>query len=94
MLQETWTPKEFAVYLVLVTYCLIATSYEKSDESFTNFTSLVSSLPKAKSPFGETKHSRRSSLDHRYVVGLGDAHRSLAPISHGAGSVPYLLFSV
>lgn len=94
MLQETRTPKQFAVYILLVTCCLIATSYETSADSCTNFTALVSSLPKAKKPCGETKISRRSPLDHGYVVGIGDAHRSLTPISHVASSVPYLLSSV
>jgi len=94
VLQETRTPKQFAVYVLLVTCCLIATSYETSDDSCTNFAALVSSLPMAKKPCGETRLSRRSPLDHGYVVGIGDAHHSLTPISHGASSVPYLLSSV
>jgi len=94
VLQETRTPKQFSVYVLLVTCCLIATSYETSDDSCTNFTALVSSLPTVKKPCGETKISRRSPLDHGYVVGIGDAHRILTPISHGASSVPYLLSSV
>jgi len=94
VLQETRTSKQFAVYVLLVTCCLIATSYETSDDIYINFTALVSSLPTAKKPSGETKLSRRSPLDHGYVVGIGDAHRSLTPISHGASSVPYLLSSV
>jgi hypothetical protein len=73
VLQETRTPKQFAVYLLLVTCCLIAKSYEKIDESCTNYTSMVSSLPKAKKSCGENKHSGSSPLDHGYVVGIGDA---------------------
>ena len=49
---------------------------------------------KAKKSCGETKHSRRSPLDHGYVAGIGEAYRSLTPLSHGAGSVPYLLCTV
>ena len=93
-MQETRTPKHFSVYVLLVTCCLIATSYETSDDSCINFTAPVSSLPTAKKSCGETKLSRRSPLEHGYVVGIGDAHPSLTPISHGASSVPYLLSSV
>lgn len=94
MLQEKRTLKQFSVYVLLVTCCLIIASCETSDNSCTNFTPLVSSLPTVKKPSGETKLFRRSPLDHGYVVGIGDAHRTLTPINHGASSVPYLVSSV
>jgi hypothetical protein len=106
VLQEKRKTKQFGVYVLLVTCCLIAPSCEISDgsctnctapaydDSCTNCTAPASSLPTVKQPSGETKLSRRSPLEHGYVVGIGDAYRTLTPISRGTSTVPYLLSSV
>lgn len=94
LFQETSTLKQSAVCLLLVTCCLTTPSYETSCDSYTNITSLLSSLPTLQKPSGEAKLSRRSPLNHGYVVGIDDAHRALTPISHDASTVPYLLSRV
>jgi hypothetical protein len=93
-LQDKRTPKQIAVSVLLVSFCLTTPSYQISDDSCTNCTALASSLPTVKQPSGETKLSRRSPLEHGYVVGIGDADRALTPIRHGTGTVPYLVSGV
>jgi hypothetical protein len=96
VLQEKRTPKQFAVYVLLVSFCLTTPSYQTSDDSCTNCTALASSLPTVQQSSGQTKLSRRSPLEHGYVVGIGDADRALTPIRHGTGTytVPYLVSGV